>query len=329
MLNLSLAASWPTNIDRRRLLKGLVALPFAIRGTIGNSLEVSVPQTYGGLHFGVETFSYHDLPPSGDPALRPTLIRNMIADGIPECEIMSGHVEPFPNASTGWWVQTRRSPEFPKMREAAREWRLKTGPEYYEAIRRQFEDSGLRIYYYNINLNETFTDAERDKAFEAAKALGAFCITSSTVLSEAQRLVPFVEKHKMQFCFHNHNNLVDPDQFATPASFEKALAMSPWFMCTLDTGHFTAGNNDALAFIEKHHDRISNVHLRDRKRDNGPNRPFGQGDTPIREILLMIQKNRWPIRCYVEYEYGSFKPSVEEVKACMQFCRNVVEGQSA
>ena len=96
-------------------------------------------------------------------------------------------------------------------------------------IRRQFEDAGLRIYLYNVNFNETFTDAERDRTFEAARALGAEGFSSSTVLSEARRLVPFVERHKMFVAMHNHNNLVDPDQFATPASFETALAMSPLF----------------------------------------------------------------------------------------------------
>ena len=120
------------------------------------------------------------------------------------------------------------------------------------------------------------------------------------MLTEARRLVPFVERHKMFVAMHNHNNLVDPDQFATPASFEKALAMSDYFKVTLDIGHFVAGNNDPVDFIRKHHDRIVNIHIRDRKRNNGPSRPFGQGDTPIKEVLRLIRDNQYPIRCYLE-----------------------------
>ncbi len=184
---------------------------------------------------------------------------------------------------------------------------------------KQFEDAGLRIYLYNVNFNETFTDAERDRTFEAAKVLGAEGFSSSTVLSEARRLVPFAERHKMFVAMHNHNNLVDPDQFATPASFETALALSDRFRVTLDIGHFVAGNNDPVAFISKHHDHIVNVHVRDRKRDNGPNRPFGQGDTPIREVLRLIRDNRYAIRAYLEYEYGSFRSSLEETRAMFQY----------
>ena len=145
-------------------------------------------------------------------------------------------------------------------------------------IRKQFEDAGLRIYLYNVNFNETFTDAERDRTFEAAKALGAEGISSSTVLSEARRLVPFVERHKMYVAMHNHNNLADPDQFATPASFETALAMSDLFQVTLDIGHFVAGNNDPVAFITQ------------------ASRPHRQHPRPRSEAGQRTQPAVWPGR---------------------------------
>jgi sugar phosphate isomerase/epimerase len=278
----------------------------------------------GGMPFGVETFSFHDLPPAGDAGLIPTLIDDMKFAGLAECEIMSGHVEPMGSYATGWWVATRRAPGYAKMREEARRWRLTVPMDYYRNIRKQFEDAGLRMYYYNVNFNETFTDEERDRTFEAARALGVDGFSSSTVLSEARRLVPFVERHKMYVAMHNHNNLVDPDQFATPASFETALAMSEYFKATLDIGHFVAGNNDPVDFIDKHHDRIVNIHIRDRKRNNGRNMPFGQGDTPIKEVLRLIQSKRYPIRCYIEYEYGSFQSSRDEVKRCVEYCKEAL-----
>jgi len=310
----------PTILTRREFGKVLAAAPLAAGAAQQQRLLYSINE----VGIGLETFSFHDLPPAGDPRLIPTIINNMREIGIGECEIMSGHIEPWPTSSTGWWVQSRRAPGFQQLREDARRWRLSVPMNYYANIRRQFEDAGLRIYLYNVNFNETFTDEERDKTFEAARALGAEGFSSSTVISEARRLVPFVERHKMFVAMHNHNNLVDPDQFATPESFETALAMSPYFKATLDIGHFVAGNNDPVAFIRKHHDRTINIHVRDRKRNNGPNRPFGQGDTPIAEVLRLIRDQKYPIRCYLEYEYGSFRSSVDEVKACLDYCRRVL-----
>jgi sugar phosphate isomerase/epimerase len=313
-----------TTCTRRDFGKlALAALPLPALGFSG-ALAAQSNTQIAGLQFGIETFSFHDLPPAGDPQLIPTIVRNMTELGLVECEIMSGHVEPYASVATGWWVQSRKAPGYQKMREDARRWRLTVPMDYYAKVRKQFEDAGLRMYLYNVNFNETFTNEERDRTFEAAKVLGSAGFSSSTVLSEAQRLVPFVEEHKMFVAMHNHNNLFDPDQFATAESFEKALAMSQYFYVTLDIGHFTAGNNDAVAFIRKHHDRIVNIHIRDRKRNNGPNRPFGQGDTPIKEVLQLIRDNRYPIRCYIEYEYGSFRFSVEEVKACLEYCRQAL-----
>ena len=307
--------------SRRDFGRMLLALPLAgqpERATAAPVFEIN------GVRMGLETFSFHDLPPSGDPRLVPTIVANMRDIGLAECEIMSGHVEPFASVATGWWVQSRRAPGYEEMRDRARRWRLTVSPDYYAGVRKQFDDAGLRIHLYNVNFNETFTDEERDRTFLAAKALGAAGFSSSTVISEARRLVPFAEKHRMFVAMHNHNNLVDPDQFATPRSFETALAMSEYFKVTLDIGHFTAGNNDPISFIEKWHARIVNIHVRDRKRDNGPNRPFGRGDTPIAEVLRLIKANKYPIRCYLEYEYGSFRSSVEEVKACLDYCRRIL-----
>jgi len=41
------------------------------------------------------------------------------------------------------------------------------------------------------------------------------------------------------------------------------------------------------------HDRITSMHLKDRKKDNGPNMPWGQGDTPIKEVLQLMRKENF------------------------------------
>jgi sugar phosphate isomerase/epimerase len=277
-----------------------------------------------GVRIGAQTYCFHDVPRNGDPTILPMLIDHMHEVGLNDCEIMSAHVEQTTGLGNGWWVKSRTLPGYEEQRMAAREWRLTVPLSYYENVRAQLAAAGIGIFIYNLNFNDTFTDEERDRSFLAARALGAQGINASNTISEVRRLVPFAEKHRMFFAAHNHNNIYDPDQFATPQSFETAFALSPWIRASLDIGHYVAGDNDPYEFLQKHHDRIVSLHIRDRKKSNGPHVPLGQGDARVADILRFVRDQRLPIRCYIELEYGSLIPPVEEVKRALTYCRKVL-----
>jgi sugar phosphate isomerase/epimerase len=105
----------------------------------------------------------------------------------------------------------------------------------------------------------------------------------------------------------------DPTEVASVESFKNLFSMSKWFKANLDIGHFVAGNNDPVAFIREHHDRISHLHLKDRMRNNGPNQPWGKGETPVADVLRLLQKERYPILAIIEYEYMGQAPAFQEV----------------
>ena len=105
----------------------------------------------------------------------------------------------------------------------------------------------------------------------------------------APRLIPFAEKYKIRPAWHAHATVNNPNEVATPASTEKLLALFRHFAVNLDIGHFTDGNNDAADFLKKHHDRITHIHIKDRKCNGGPDVALGTGDTPIQECLTLIR----------------------------------------
>jgi sugar phosphate isomerase/epimerase len=176
----------------------------------------------------------------------------------------------------------------------------------------------VRFLTYNMSGNTT--DEEIEYAFNMAHGLGAKAITSSTQVSVAKRIAPFADKHKMRVGFHGHSNLTNPDEFATPESFAAAMAMSPYHGVNLDIGHFTAANFDAVAYIKEHHARITNLHLKDRKKNQGANVPWGEGDTPIKDVLQLLKKEKWDIPANIEYEYRG-TDTVAEVAKCFEFCK--------
>ena len=200
----------------------------------------------------------------------------MKACGLDECELWSPQIESSPSAA-------REAPpaEQSNAREALRKWRLSNGPDYFAGVKRRFAAAGMTIYVYNLSFNDSFTDDEINRGFDAAKALGAEVITASTTLPVARRIVPFAEKHGVPVAMHNHSRVDDPNEFATPETFTAALAMSPLYRVNLDIGHFTAANFDALAFLEAHHARITNLHLKDRKKNQGANVPGGKAIRPF------------------------------------------------
>jgi sugar phosphate isomerase/epimerase len=102
-------------------------------------------------------------------------------------------------------------------------------------------------------------------------------------------------------------------------------------MANVDLGHFVAGGNRGgtpIDFLNKFHSRISSFHLKDRTtpQNCGLNLPFGTGETPIRDILQTVRKNKWNIPASIELEYSIPEGSdaVKEVQKCVQYCKDAL-----
>ena len=76
--------------------------------------------------------------------------------------------------------------------------------------------------------------------------------------------------------------------------------------------------------MKKHADRITHVHLKDRKLNDGQNVPWGQGDTPIKEVLQLMKKEKYPFQGTIEFEYAVPEGSdaMHEIAKCVEYCRN-------
>jgi len=253
-----------------------------------------------GVQIGSQSYSFRDR--SLDECLK-----GMQEIGLGECELFEGHVGP-PHAS----------------REEMRKWRLTVPLDEIRKVRRKFDAAGIQLYAYNYSFRDDFTDEEIKRGFEITKALGVKNITGSSTLSVVDRVDREARQYKIRVGFHGHSNTKDPNEFSTAETFEKAMAgRSPYINVNLDIGHFTAAGGDPAAFIQKHHARIVTLHIKDRKKDDGPNMPFGQGDTPIKEVLQLLEKNKYRIPANIEYEYKG-GDTIAEVKKCFDYCKQAL-----
>lgn len=302
-------------------------------------VSLTLAKNVDGVQIGVCTYSFRDMPRKNGDDVGPVL-QEMKDCNADICELFSPQLEPEDTyraqamrEAAGLSRQerfakfraVRNSPEEAKYREDLRQWRIHTPMEHFRKIRQRFDAAGIEIYAYTLNFNKEFTDAEMDGCFRQAKALRAKVIASSTTIGMLPRLLPLAEKYRIHVAVHGHSNTRDPDQFSSPATFQKALDMSPWFRVNLDIGHFFAAGFDPVDYIQEHHARITHIHVKDRKRNDGPNEPFGQGETPITGVLRLLKEKRYPIPALVEYEYRGAETPVQEVNKCLAYMTRALQ----
>jgi sugar phosphate isomerase/epimerase len=290
----------------------------------------------GNPRLGVQTYSFRDmLETSGD--MTDKMIAAMHELGLTECEVFEPTLQPPQLSAAAAWRTVGgkptqasllgRPPTAPPTaaqlanREAIRQWRLGPALDQIGAAGEKFKRAGIRVLGFNYLLKDDCTDQEVERGFELTRAMGTDLMTVSTTLTMAKRTVPFAEKHKMLLGLHGHSNLSDPNQLATPESFAQGLAMSPNYRVNLDIGHFAAAGFDPVAYVRENHTRITHLHVKDRKKDDGPNTPFGEGDTPIKAVLQLLKKEKYPIPAYIEYEYAGTGTSTQELRRCLDYVK--------
>lgn len=281
-------------LSRRDALK----IPLAALSLAGRAEA----RAYHGVRLGIGTYSFRGL--SLDEIVRITS-----SAGATALELDSLFLEPAVD------------------RDALRQWRISQPPATFKAHRAKLHRAGLEVYAYSVNINDTFTDAEIDAMLRAAKALGASMFNTAVPMSVAKRLAPFAERHKIKIGLHPNGNASSPDSIQTGASYLAALELSPWIGANLDLYVYRNWGSDPVAFVRQIHDRITSLHFHDRKTSVNPAVwvPFGEGDLPTKELLLLAKKERYRFPFTIERIYNV--PNIDhvvEVRRCLDYCKNVL-----
>lgn len=298
-----------------------------------------------GVQIGVITYSFRDMP---DQSAEATL--QYIKDcGISAIELMGNPAEMFAGAPkntidfrVAMPIMRKRfekkeltddekkiADEFDAKNKAYRaelaKWRLSADMKKFEQLKKMYKKAGVKIYGFKPDaFGMQNSDAEINYGFAAAKALGASHVTLEHPSNDAHtlKLGKMAEKMGMKVGYHGHEQ-------QTPTLWDTALAQSPANALNIDFGHFVAaGNTNPLDMIKQKHDRIMSMHIKDRQTPahGKGNLVWGQGDTPIADVLKLMRDNKYKFPATIELEYKVPEGSnaVQEVKKCLEFCKNVL-----
>jgi len=280
---------------------------------------------FNGVQIGAITYSFRSMPSTAED-----LLKYLVQCGLSSVELMGEPAEQFAGVPAGGGRGRARGPaseEQKKTQQQGREeqlkWRLSAPMDKYRALRKMYNDAGVNIHVVKFGSigDAGMTDGEIEYYFNAAKALGAKGITRELSEEAAKRLGPIADKHKIMIGFHNHTKI-------TPTTYDgPILSYGKYLGLNFDVGHYLAGTSESpIPIIQKHHDRILSLHLKDRKTNNGANLPFGQGDTPVPAILQLMKKEKWtfPADIELEYQIPEGSDAVAEVTKCVQFCKEAL-----
>jgi len=293
---------------RRELGKMALAIPAASLIRFQNKPDSKI----NGVQIGLNVpYSFgNNLMPAEET------LRNCVQLGVSAVELRSQPVE----ASMGVPAELLRKASQKADVDALTQPRLAASMDKAQALRKQWEDAGVRIEILKFDGIYNMSDEVLDYAFNLAKAVGARAISCEISADGTRRVGKFADKHMLMVSYHGHAE-------TAPENWEAAFKQAKHNGANVDLGHFVAGNNTSpVPFITKYHDRITHVHVKDRKKNKGPNVTFGEGDTPIKEVLQLLRDKKWNIQATIEFEYpippGSDR--MAEIAKSVQYCKDAL-----
>ena len=297
--------------NRRNFIKKTSLLSL---GMIGYSFNLPIIKNIGGVDISVITYSFQ----AGTEDME-TIIQYCLDSKSDNIELMGNHIE--------------RTIGMPRSRRDSADWRANVSMKEFKKVKKEFDQKGINIFAYKpYCMSPRNKDEEIEYAMKATKALGADYVTAElTDETNTKRISYYAEKHDIKVGYHGHLQ-------STDIAWNFALDNSKNNYINLDIGHYIAvgGVNTKetlLKFIENNHDRICSLHLKDRNAptetnpDDRDNKIWGQGDTPIKEVLLLMQKKSYNFTATIEREYPIPEGSnaVQEVIRCMDYCKSVLD----
>ena len=307
-------------LGKTSLAAGALLLPESFIGHAFNIIQGKGKSPFNGVNVGAISYSFRSMSNDAND-----ILHYMVQAGLPSIELMGYSIEGYagaPEAPKGGGGRNQ-TPEQKAEREAyeteMKKWRTSVSMDKFKELSKKYKKEGVSIEIVKFDLFR-MSPEEAEYAFNVANAMGAKAITLERSDEATAKLGPLADKHKTMVGYHNHARV-------NFNSWDKALADHPYNAMNLDIGHYFAGTNESpIPLIKKYPNRISNLHLKDRKKNEGDNLPWGEGETPLKEVLQLLKKENYKFLAAIEQEYAIPEGSdaLKEVTKCAEYCREAL-----
>ncbi len=293
------------------------SLAFAATGDSANAANTSV-------RLGATTWSLRDMARVPGQDNIDDIIKPLKSAGVTEIDLWSYNAEPAgPNTGPGappppaaypikihLFTKEEIAAAMLQARNLTRDWRLSTPVSHFAEMRVKFASAGISVTSFTVKYDDTFTDQEIDITMEQAITLGASFVNAPGNADVLKRLASFADKHQLNIAVND---------FAMAASLPSSR-----FKINADIGAITAANGSPVAFIQEHHDAIAQLTIKDRRLKQGKNEQFGDGDTPVLNVLKLVKEKKYAFPVFAEYEYLGLGTPGEELQRCMDYMRTAL-----
>ena len=159
------------NITRREFGRGVLAgaAGLSVSGIASSRpAEKLKPSVFGGIQVGVQSYTFRTFSVG-------KMIEAMVSIGLSSVELWDGHLNP-----------------------------MKTSEADFKAMKRKFDDVGIKVNAYCVNFPVNATDEHLDRGFNGALLLGTSVMTASVKKAIVPKLDQWCQKYKIKLGLHNH-----------------------------------------------------------------------------------------------------------------------------
>lgn len=186
-----------------------------------------------------------------------------------------------------------------------------------KTLKAALEKRGVSLLSYGVV--RAGSEEEWRSVFEFAKRMGIKTVITEPNKGQMAMLDKLTDEYGVKIGIHNHGSPTPDEVDALLKGCSDRLGIAP------DNGHWSRRGIDNLTSLKRFEGRTHSIHFKDIN-DKKQDVPYGEGMTPVAEILAYLDKSDYKGPVIIEYESGNQE---EDVAKCIRYLKAFIAAGKA